>query len=112
MLTQYSQIASIIPANSDKGNTLYRKDDVYMENVLTEKIKYKYKVELDTMSDVREFVAAATKCGTKVTLRAGNFTANAQSLLGVALARKIDWNDLIIESDRDYYGEFRKFIVE
>ena len=112
MLTHYSYIASIIPANSDKGNALYRKDDVYMENVLTEKIKYKYKVELDTMSDVREFVAAATKCGTKVTLRAGNFTANAQSLLGVALARKIDWNDLIIESDRDYYGEFRKFIVE
>ena len=72
-----------------------------MENVLTEKIKYKYKVELDTMSDVREFVAAAAKCETKVTLRAGNFTANAQSLLGVALARKIDWNDLIMASSEN-----------
>ena len=83
-----------------------------MENVLTEKIKYKYKVELDTMSDVREFVAAAAKCETKVILHAGSVCVNAKSMLGVALARKIDWNDLIIESDRDYYGEFRKFIVE
>ena len=83
-----------------------------MENIINAKLKYTYRVDLDTMSDVREFVSAASKCEDRVLIRAGALVANAKSLLGVMLASRINWNDIILESDRDHYGEFRKFIVE
>lgn len=83
-----------------------------MERILNAKEKVRYKIELDTMNDVREFVAIAAKCEDKVVLRAGSLCVNAKSLLGVVIAHKVNWNELTIESDRDYYGEFRKFIID
>lgn len=74
--------------------------------------KYTYRVELDTMNAVKEFVAAATACDEKVTLKAGNVTVNAKSLIGVMLARKFSWENMTIESKRDLYYEFRKFIID
>ena len=73
---------------------------------------YRYKIELDTMSDVREFVAAAAKCDDEIAVRTGELRVSAKSFLGVTLARKLNWNDITIESEHDHYGEFRRFIVD
>ena len=73
--------------------------------------KYVYRVEIDTMEDAKRIVAIATKLSGKVVLRSGSkFSVNAKSLLGVILAKKLNWADLRIVMDNDYYHEFEKFI--
>lgn len=73
--------------------------------------KYVYRVELDTMSDAKELVAISTKLRGQITLQSGNkFAVNAKSLLGVLLAKKLNWDDLRIVMDKDYYYEYAKFI--
>ena len=73
--------------------------------------KFYYRVEIDTMSDVKELVAISTKLKGQITLQSGNkFAVNAKSLLGVILAKKLNWDDLRIVMDNDYYYEFEKFI--
>ncbi len=75
--------------------------------------KYVYRVEIDTMQDAKDMVAIATKLQGKLVLKSGTkFSVNAKSLLGVLLAKKLDWNDLKLEMDHDYYHEFEKYIVE
>ncbi len=75
--------------------------------------KYVYKVEIDTMQDAKDMVAIATKLQGKLVLKSGTkFSVNAKSLLGVLLAKKLDWNDLRLEMDNDYYREFEKYIAE
>ncbi len=74
--------------------------------------KYVYEVEIDTMQDAKEMVAIATKLQGKIVLKSGSkFCVNAKSLLGVLLAKKLDWSEMTIEMDRDYYHEFEKFIA-
>ena len=74
--------------------------------------KYEYKIEIDTMEDAKNLVAISTKLKGKIVLKSGShFSVNAKSLLGVLLAKKLDWNDMSIEMDRDYYHEFEKFIA-
>ena len=73
--------------------------------------KYVYRVEIDTMSDAKALVAIATKLQGKITLQSGNkFAVNAKSLLGVILAKKLNWDDLRIVMDEDHYHEFQRFI--
>lgn len=73
--------------------------------------KYVYRVEIDTMSDAKELVAISTKLKGQITLQSGNkFAVNAKSLLGVMLAKKLNWNDLRIVMENDYYHEYSKFI--
>jgi hypothetical protein len=73
--------------------------------------KYYYRVEIDTMADVKELVAISTKLEGQITLQSGNkFAVNAKSLLGVILAKKLNWDDLRIVMDNDYYHEYEKFI--
>ena len=75
--------------------------------------KYIYRVEIDTMDDVKKLVSTATKLQGKITLQSGTkFAVNAKSLLGVILAKKLDWNNLLLVMDHDYYHEFEKFIIE
>lgn len=75
--------------------------------------KYVYEIEIDTMQDAKDMVSIATKLQGKIMLKSGSkFSVNAKSLLGVLLAKKLDWNKLTIEMDRDYYHEFEKFIAE
>ncbi len=75
--------------------------------------KYVYKVEIDTMEDVKKLVAISTKLEGKITLQSGNkFAVNAKSLLGVILAKKLNWDDLRIVMDRDYYTEYEQFISD
>ena len=75
--------------------------------------KYVYRVEIDTMEDVKKLVSISTKLQGKITLQSGNkFAVNAKSLLGVILAKRLNWSDLIIVMDNDYYNEFNEFIVD
>ena len=65
------------------------------------------------MQDAKEMVSIATKLKGKIVLRSGSkFSVNAKSLLGVLLAKKLNWNDIKIEMENDYYHEFEKFIVD
>lgn len=75
--------------------------------------KYVYKVEIDTMEDVRKLVSISTKLQGKIILQSGTkFAVNAKSLLGVILAKKLNWDDLILVMDEDHYYEFEQFIKE
>lgn len=73
--------------------------------------RYLYRVELVTGSDVVEFARTAAKAEGKVYLVSGDKRLNANSILGVYLA-KAAWSDVYVEADYDCYFEFRKFIVE
>ena len=75
--------------------------------------KYIYRVEIDTMEDVKELVSISTKLKGKIMLQSGTkFAINAKSLLGVLLAKKLNWDDLILVMDNDYYHEYEKFIKD
>ncbi len=75
--------------------------------------RYVYRVEIDTMEDVKKLVATATKLQGKIILQSGTkFAVNAKSLLGVILAKKLNWDDLILVMDNDYYHDFEYFIKD
>ena len=74
--------------------------------------KFVYNIELDTMQDAKDMVAIATKLKGKILLKSGSkFSINAKSLLGVIYAKKLNWSDIKLVCDFDYYHEFEKFIV-
>lgn len=73
---------------------------------------YVYNMEIDTMEDAKRLVAIASKCKGKVVLKSGSkFSVNAKSLLGVVLAKKLNWSNMKIVMENDYYHEFEKYIV-
>ena len=75
--------------------------------------RHVYRVEIDTMEDVKKLVATATKLQGKIILQSGTkFAVNAKSLLGVILAKKLNWDDLILVMDNDYYHDFEYFIKD
>ena len=75
--------------------------------------KYEYKIEIDTMQDAKELVAISTKLKGKIVLKSGSkFSVNAKSLLGVVLAKKLNWSDLRIVMDEDHYREYEKYIID
>ncbi len=81
--------------------------------MIVNETKYVYRIEIDTMEDVRKLVNIATRLEGKITLQSGNkFAVNAKSLLGVLLAKKLNWDDLRIVMDRDHYTEFEQFIKD
>ena len=80
---------------------------------MSENNKFVYNIEIDTMEDAKAMVSVATKLKGRIVLRSGSkFSVNAKSLLGVLLAKKLNWNDIKIEMDNDYYREFEKFIKD
>lgn len=73
---------------------------------------YEYKIAIDTMEDAKKIVAISTKLQGKIVLRSGSkFSVNAKSLLGVLLAKKLNWSDLKIAMEQDHYSEFEKYII-
>ena len=75
--------------------------------------KYVYSIEIDTMADAKALVGIATGLKGKIVLKSGSkFSVNAKSLLGVVLAKKLNWSDLKIVMDNDYYHEFEKYIAD
>lgn len=74
---------------------------------------YEYKIEIDTMDDAKKIVSIATKLKGKIVLKSdAKFAVNAKSLLGVLLAKKLNWSNLRISMELDHYTEFEKFIVD
>ncbi|MBQ8140198.1 MAG: HPr family phosphocarrier protein [Clostridia bacterium] len=75
--------------------------------------QYEYKIEIDTMEDAKKIVAIATKLKGKIVLRSDSrFSVNAKSLLGVLLAKKLNWSNLRIVMEQDHYSEFKKYIID
>ena len=75
--------------------------------------KYEYKIEIDTMEDAKKLVTISTKLQGKIVLKSGSkFSVNAKSLLGVVLAKKLNWSNLSIVMDNDYYHEYEKYIID
>ena len=80
---------------------------------MSENNKFVYNVEIDTMEDAKAMVSIATKLKGKIVLKSGSkFSVNAKSLLGVLLAKKLNWSDIKIVRDNDFYHEFQRFIKE
>ncbi len=74
---------------------------------------YEYRIEIDTMEDAKKLVAISTKLKGKIVLKSGSkFSVNAKSLLGVVLAKKLNWSDLKIVMENDYYTEYQQYIVD
>ena len=75
--------------------------------------KHVYSIEIDTMEDAKKLVATATKLKGKILLKSGSkFSVNAKSLLGVVLAKKLNWDNLQIVMENDYYHDFKQFIKD
>jgi phosphotransferase system HPr-like phosphotransfer protein len=80
---------------------------------MSENNKYVYNVEIDTMEDAKAMVSVATKLKGKIVLRSGSkFSVNAKSLLGVLLAKKLNWSDITLVAEEECYAKFAHFIVE
>lgn len=69
----------------------------------------KVRVELDTLSDVREFVRAVTAVATPVHLVSDNLCVSAKSLLGAMYT--MEWAEVWCECEEDIYNRIAKFVV-
>lgn len=69
-----------------------------------------YKIELNTMSDVREFVEIASQYTGLMLSDNECYTINASSIMGVIYS--LEWNNLYLLSETDVYSAFSKFIIE
>ncbi len=71
----------------------------------------KVRIELDTMTDVTEFVSAVTSVPHQVYLSDGKHQQIcAKSQLGAVLA-KMEWDEIYCLSDEDISGRIVKWIV-
>lgn len=73
--------------------------------------KYRYKINLVTLNDIKEFLSIAEKIPAEVKIYDSsecNF-GNAKTLFNVC--ESIYWDDVWISSDYDMYTEFKKFII-
>ena len=67
---------------------------------------------VEEIRTARRYLSKAGLKG-KIVLKSGSkFSVNAKSLLGVVLAKKLNWSDLKIVMDNDYYHEFEKYIAD
>lgn len=71
----------------------------------------KYKIRLDTLSDINKFVKIATAYPGKITLTDGdNFTVNGKSLLGAMYS--MEWENVYCQSDAEIYYLIKDFVEE
>ena len=70
----------------------------------------KVKVRLDTLTDVRDFVGAASQSVVPVYLTDGNnLRISAQSLIGVMYT--MEWNEVFCTCENDVYHLIERFVV-
>lgn len=69
----------------------------------------KVKVALETMSDVSEFVAIASKVKEPVVLVGEDFKVSAKSLLGALYT--MEWQEVWCECEVDIYNKISKFVI-
>jgi len=73
--------------------------------------KFRYRIELATLSDIMEFVRIASKKPYSVKLIDGkDFCVSGKSLLGTSAT--IEWSKLYCVSDEDMYSDIRKFCID
>lgn len=71
----------------------------------------RYRIRLDTMSDVNKFVKIASKNSGKIMLSDGeNFTVSGKSLLGAMYT--MEWDQVFCESENEIYHLIKDFIVD
>ena len=71
----------------------------------------KYRIRLDTLSDVNRFVKIATEYPGKITLTDGdNFSVNGKSLLGAMYT--MEWDQVYCESEHEIYHLIKDFVEE
>lgn len=89
---------------------------------------YKYFIELNTSSEIQEFVDAFSKVQSEVIVGGkdeygGNWSLSVKSLLCVLvmnarlqhrhkMAQKADWNTVYVESNEEIYSLISKFVKE
>ena len=71
----------------------------------------KYKVELVTLTDVKNFTEIASNQSEdiQIQLTDGNYLINARSILGVMYA--LEWNNLWLIASEPVYDAFKNYIV-
>ena len=70
-------------------------------------MKYKYRISLDTLSQVKTFVNIVNTYESNILLTDGQgYAVNAKSVLGAMYS--IEWN---VESDVDIYTQIRQFTI-
>ena len=89
---------------------------------------YKYHIELNTVSEIGEFVAACSEIQSEVMVsgkdeNGSDWSLSAKSFLCTLvmtahlqnkqkqMARNADWNTIYVESDEDIYSVISKFVV-
>ena len=89
---------------------------------------YKYHIELNTVSEIGEFVAACSEIQSEVIVsgkdeNGSDWSLSAKSFLCTLvmtahlqnkqkqMARNADWNTIYVESDEDIYSVISKFVV-
>lgn len=73
-------------------------------------MKYKYRISLDTLSQVKTFVNIVNAYEFNILLTDGQgYAVNAKSVLGAMYS--IEWNELYVESDVDIYTQIRQFTI-
>lgn len=71
----------------------------------------RYKIRLDTLTDVNQFVKIATAYPGKIILSDGdNFTVSGKSLLGAMYT--MEWDHVYCESDHEIYHLIKDFVEE
>ena len=73
----------------------------------------KIKIELITLTDVKNFVAAASNVNGDVYLvdRNHRYRINAKSTLGCLLAQA-EWSEIWVESETDCYSSIKEWVVD
>ena len=89
---------------------------------------YKYHIELNTVSEIGEFVAACSEIQSEVMVsgkdeNGSDWSLSAKSFLCTLvmtahlqnkqkqMARNADWNTIYVESDEDIYSVISKFVI-
>ena len=68
----------------------------------------KFRVYLETLSDVNRFVNIATSLDAKIYLTdSSNFCVNAKSIIGAIYSMEFD--GIWLQSDKDVYSKFAEF---
>lgn len=71
----------------------------------------KYRIRLDTLTDVNRFVKIATAYPGKIILTDGDhFTVSGKSLLGAMYT--MEWDRVYCESDNEIYHLIKDFVEE
>lgn len=76
--------------------------------------KFRYKISLETLSDVKKFLNIVTDNFDEqdlllLTTASRDFTVNAKSIIGVIYS--LEWDNLYLISEKEAFDFFKDFII-